>query len=160
MLDFIYQILLEGWKLWLIVGILFFLAEGANAGTFALFFGGVGAWITALVCYFSLQVTESGTMQLLVFAGTSLLSLYGLRSAVMRLLHIGETSDSGSFVGKTARVLTDLSKTGVTTGLVSFEGTEWRAMPSADAPDLIPEGTMVSITRAEGLTLYVEPLRR
>lgn len=159
MLDFIYQILLEGWKLWLVVGILFFLAEGVNAGTFALFFGGIGAWITALICYFSPYVTESGTAQLLVFSGTSLLSLYALRPAVMRILHIKEDSGPDSSVGKTARALTGLHKTGPTTGLVSFEGTEWRAIPSADAPDFIPEGTAVSIARVEGLTLYVEPLK-
>lgn len=157
-MDFIYQILLEGWKLWLIIGILFFLAEGVNAGTFALFFGGLGAWITALICYFSFSVTESGTLQLLIFAGTSLLSLYALRPAVMRMLHIKDTSNPGSFEGKTARTLTVLRKTGVETGLVLFEGTEWRAIPSEGAPDEIAAGTIVSITVVEGLTLYVRPI--
>lgn len=156
-MNFIYQILLEGWKLWLIIGILFFLAEGANSGTFALFFGGLGAWLTALVCYFSFYVTESGTLQLLIFAGASLLSLYALRPATMRLLHIKATSNPTSFEGKNARTLTTLRKTGVDIGLVAFEGTEWRAIPSQVAPDEIPAGTLVSITKVEGLTLYVRP---
>ena len=74
-MEFLQQILTEGWKLWLIVGILFFVAEGANAGTFALFFGGLGALATALACRLSPSVTGSGTLQLLVFAAASLFSL-------------------------------------------------------------------------------------
>lgn len=158
MMEFIYEILLEGWKLWLIVGILFFLAEGVNAGTFALFFGGLGALTTALICYFSATVTESGTWQLLIFSGTSLLSLFFLRNRIMRALQIkGSVDGPDTFPGKSARALSVLRKTGVDTGRVLFEGTEWRAVLSGEegSPDELPEGSVVRIDRIEGLTLYV-----
>ena len=78
-MDFLYDLLIEGWKLWLIVGIVFFFAEGSNPGTFAFFFGGLGALATALMCCFFPIIAKSGTWQLLIFAAASLLSLFLLR---------------------------------------------------------------------------------
>jgi membrane protein implicated in regulation of membrane protease activity len=158
-MDFLHQILAEGWKLWLIVGILFFVAEGANAGTFALFFGGLGALATALACRLSPSVTESGTLQLLIFAATSLLSLFFLRPGITRFLQREPKLDGpGALLGKRARTLTALRKSGTETGRALFEGTEWAAMPSEDSPDEIPAGSAVEVVKMEGLVLRVRAL--
>jgi membrane protein implicated in regulation of membrane protease activity len=155
-MDFLHQILTEGWKLWLVIGILFFVAEGVNAGTFALFFGGVGAFVTALVCRLLPPVTESGTLQLLIFAATSLLSLLFLRPVIVRFLQREPRLDGPeALLGKGAKTLTVLRKSGVETGRALFEGTEWPAVPSEDSPDEIPAGSAVEVVKREGLTLHV-----
>ena len=108
-----------------------------------------------MVCYLSPVVTEDGTIQLLVFAGTSLLSLLALRPAAMRMLGVKDAPRGGSeaFVGKTARTLSVLRK-GNGTGRVLFDGTEWSAV--LDGDDELPEGMPVVITEVEGLTLHVQ----
>ncbi|MDR1874464.1 MAG: NfeD family protein, partial [Synergistaceae bacterium] len=158
-MDFLSQILTEGWKLWLIIGILFFVAEGLNAGTFALFFGGLGALTTALVCRLSPAVTGSGTQQLLIFAAMSLFSLFCLRSRIMRFIQ-GDLRLDGpqAFLGRQARVLSVLRRNGPETGWALFEGTEWAAVPSEDAPEEIPPGSVVEVVKMEGLTLRVRPV--
>jgi membrane protein implicated in regulation of membrane protease activity len=159
-MDFLYSILTEGWKLWLVIGIVFFVAEGANAGTFSLFFGGVGALTTALICRFSPAVTESGTQQLLIFAAMSLLSLFFLRPRILRLVQSGAKLDGpGAFLGKQAKTLSALHKSGPEMGRVLFEGTEWAAVPCEDVPNEIPAGSSVTIVKMEGLTFHVKPLR-
>lgn len=157
-MDFIHQILTEGWKLWLIIGILFFVAEGVNTGTFALFFGGLGSLTTALACFFFPQVTESGSMQLLIFAATSLLSLFFLRPMIIRFIQGKERLDGpDAFLGKQAKALTVLRKSGTDTGRVLFEGTEWSAVLNGDSPDELPAGSSVRVVKMEGLTLLVQP---
>ena len=155
-MDFLYRILAEGWRLWLIISIVFFFAEGVNPGTFALFFGGLGALATATACYFSPEITESGTWQLLIFASMSLVSLFLLRPWIARFSRSGTKYDGlGSFIGKRAKTLTALHKNGLETGRILFEGTEWSAVPSEDSPDEIPAGAIVEIVKMEGLTAWV-----
>ena len=160
-MDFLYQILTEGWKLWLIVGIMFFFAEGVNPGTFALFFGGLGALVTAAACYLFPDVTQNGTWQLLIFAAMSLASLFLLRPRITRFNRRGKNLDgSASFLGKQAKTLTTLHKNGPETGRILFEGTEWSAVLSEDSPDEVPAGTVVEIVKMEGLTAWVGRPRR
>ena len=60
---------------WFIIGLIFFLLELVLPGFFIFFFG-VGAWVTALLCL----IAEPGVnIQALVFAVTSVLSLVALR---------------------------------------------------------------------------------
>ena len=159
-MDFLYKLLTEGWKLWLIAGIAFFIAEGVNPGTFALFFGGLGALGTALACFFLPYVAESGTWQLLIFAAASLSSLLLLRPRIVRFTQKkAEPGDLGVFTGRHARTLTVLRKNAAETGRVLFEGTEWPAALSSDAPDEIPEGRAVEVVKMEGLTVCVRPVR-
>ena len=152
----LFLIFTEGWKIWLVIGIAFMIGEGLYAGTFALFFGGVGAFATALICYFSSTVAANGTQQLLIFSFISLFSLFLLRSRFLRLIH-NETLLDGpeAFMGKRAKVMTNLRGNGLETGKVLFEGTEWSAVPSDDSPE-IPAGSTVEVVRMEGLTLRVK----
>ena len=159
-MDFLLQIFTEGWKLWLIVGILFFLAEGVNPGTFALFFGGLGALTTAIICYFSTDITQNGTWQLLIFAAMSLVSLFLLRPRIVRFVRRWESlGGSAAFPGKQAKALTTLRKNGLETGRILFEGTEWSAVLSEDSSDEVSAGSDVEIVKMEGLTAWVRCIR-
>ena len=156
-MDYLYQILAEGWKLWLIAGIVFFVAEGVNPGTFALFFGGLGALATAAACYLFTDVTQNGAWQLLIFAGMSLASFFLLRPSIARFTRRGAKLDGGgAFLGKQARTLTVLRKNGLEMGRILFEGTEWAAVPSEASLGEIPAGAAVEIVKMDGLTAWVK----
>jgi membrane protein implicated in regulation of membrane protease activity len=156
--DFLQRFFDEGWKLWLVAAVLFFLAEGTNAGTFALFFGGIGALATALACAFAPSVTENWTGQLLIFSAASILSLLLLRSALMRRLQGGDGelfTGPGAGLGERARALSPLRR-GIE-GRALYGGTEWRAMLAEDGE--VPEGTELQVVKMEGLTLWVRSRR-
>ena len=156
-MDFLYQALGEGWKLWLIIAIIFFMAEGVNAGTFALFFGGVGALATAAACCVFPAVAESGMFQLLLFAAMSISSLLLLRPAILRFTQSGEKlGGPDACVGKHAKALTVLNKDG---GRVLFDGTEWAAERAEDCVDEISPGSVVEVIKMDGLTLLVKPIK-
>jgi membrane protein implicated in regulation of membrane protease activity len=131
------------------------LAEGMSMGTFSFFFIGTGALATSAACYLFPAIAASVTKQLLLFSAMSLLSLLLLRSRIMRLVN-NKTRPDGSevFIGKRGKALTNLSKNGIDTGRVLFEGTEWAASPTEDSPE-IPTGSAVEIVQIEGLTLKV-----
>ena len=143
--------------MWLIIGIILLLAEGVNPGTFAIFFGGVGALVTAAVCYVFPIVAESGSTQLLIFAAMSFSSLMLLRPWILRLTpNKAKLDGCSAYMGKQAKTLTHLRKDGLKTGRVFFDGTEWPAVPSEEY-DEIPAGSTVEIVKREGLTFHVRP---
>ena len=147
----------EAWKLWFIVAIIFFIIEGCNPGTFAIFFGGIGALATAVICFVSPLFASNGVFQILIFSAMTLSSLFLLRTRLVRLIQ-GETKYDGSdsYVGKQARTLTALCKNSLD-GRVFYEGTEWPAMLSEECQEDIPAGRMVEIVKREGLTFRVKP---
>ena len=66
--------------IWFIVGLLLFLLELVLPG-FVIFFFGVGAWITALLCL----IADPGfNLQAIVFAVTSVISLLLLRKMIQK----------------------------------------------------------------------------
>lgn len=157
-MDFLYSLLTEGWKLWLVIGMLFWVAEGMNAGTFALFFGGLGALLTSLACFLSPAIAETANYQLLMFAGSSLLSLVLLRPTFLQWIERKKKPNTiGHIIGKSAKATSILKKNDLQTGFVTFEGTEWRATLSPNSPCNIPAGTTVRIVNVDGITLEVEP---
>jgi len=147
----------EAWKLWLIAAIIFFIIEGGNPGTFALFFGGVGATVTAAVCFISPSFAGNGVFQVLTFSTTTLSSLFLLRTRLVRLIQ-GQAKFEGSdsYIGKQARTLTALRKNNFD-GRVFYEGTEWPAMLSEEHNEDIPANSAVEIVKREGLTFLVKP---
>ncbi|MCL2147503.1 MAG: NfeD family protein [Synergistaceae bacterium] len=155
-MDSLYQLVDEVWKLWLVAGIVFMLIEGLTPGIFSFFFVGLGAFATALICYYHSATAENITQQLLIFSAMSLLSLLLLRPRVLRFIHRNEIQldGPGMFIGKRAKALTNLQNNGIETGKVQFEGTEWSAFPIEGSPD-IPPGSIVEVVRVEGLVLHV-----
>ena len=139
----------------MIISIALMIGEGFFAGTFAIFFVGVGALATALLCYLLPSISESGTQQLMIFSAMSLFSLVLIRPKIIRHIH-KETQLDGlnAFLGKHAKALTDLSRNQPEDGKALFDGTEWPATPIIDSPD-IPAGSEVEIVHMNGLTLQV-----
>jgi len=112
--------------------------------------------MTALMCYFFPNIAASWVQQLLTFSVMSLFSLFLLQPRFMRLVHKGARSNGpGVLLGKQAKGMTDLRGSGLETGKVLFEGTEWSATPIDGSPD-IPAGSMVEVVQMDGLTLRVK----
>ena len=108
---------------WFFIGLCLFLLELVIPGFFIFFFG-LGAWVTALVCL----IGNPGTnVQIMIFAVTSVLSLIGLRRIIQKKFFYNKENLSvdveDEFTGKEAVAANDfgLEKT----GKVEFKGTTW-----------------------------------
>jgi len=136
---------------WFIIGLGLFLLELVIPGFFIFFFG-LGAWVTALVCL----IGEPGTnLQIIIFAVTSVLSLIGLRRIIQKKFfyskgHLSEDVED-EFTGKEAVATSDfgLNKT----GKVEFKGTSW----TGESRTEVKEGQRVVILSKENFKLIVEP---
>ena len=136
---------------WFIVGLGLFLLEFVIPGFFIFFFG-LGAWITALVCLISNPGTN---IQIVIFAITSVLLLIVLRRIIQKKFLNSKGSQSedveDEFTGKEALATTDFG--GIKTGKVEFKGTTW----TAESISEIKEGQRVIIIEKENFKLIVEP---
>jgi membrane protein implicated in regulation of membrane protease activity len=136
---------------WFILGLVLFLLELAIPGFFIFFFG-LGAWVTAIVCL----IGEPGTnLQIIIFAITSVLSLIGLRRIIQRKFFYSKEDQSEAvedeFTGKEALALTDI--TPGKNGKVEFKGTQWKAESSSE----IKHGQTVVVIEKDSFKLIVEP---
>jgi inner membrane protein len=136
---------------WFILGLVLFLLELVIPGFFIFFFG-LGAWITALVCLFS----EPGlNVQIIIFAFTSVITLSVLRRMIRQKFFFNRGSESESiedeFTGREAIAKSDFG--GNKTGKVEFKGTIWKAESKFE----IREGQTVIIIEKENIKLLVEP---
>jgi membrane protein implicated in regulation of membrane protease activity len=136
---------------WFILGLGLFLLELVMPG-FIIFFFGLGAWITALVCL----VWNPGTnLQIIIFALSSAVLLVALRKIIQKKFlnststHSDDVEDE--FTGKEALAIVDFG--GIKKGKVEFKGTTWDAESSSE----ITEGQRVKIIEKESFKLIVEP---
>jgi inner membrane protein len=136
---------------WFIIGLVLFLLELVLPG-FVIFFFGVGAWITALLC---LIANPGINLQVIVFAVTSVLSLLLLRKMIQNRFFFSKEELSkeveDEFSGKEAVALTDFGAD--KNGKVEFKGTTWKA----ESESAITEGQRVIIKEKENFKLIVEP---
>jgi inner membrane protein len=137
--------------IWFIIGLGLFLLELIIPGFFIFFFG-LGAWVTALVCL----IGEPGTnLQIVIFAVTSVLSLVGLRKIIQKKFFYskGNLSEEveDEFTGKEAIAKADFGSD--KNGKVEFKGTMWNAESQAE----IKEGQRVIIIEKDSFKLIVEP---
>ena len=137
--------------IWFIIGLVLFLLELVLPG-FVIFFFGVGAWVTALLC---LIANPGINLQAIVFAVTSILSLVLLRKMVQKRFFYSKDELSkeveDEFSGKEAVALSDFGAD--KTGKVEFKGTNWKA--ESEFP--IKAGQRVIIRTKENFKLFVEP---
>lgn len=136
---------------WFIIGLVLFLLELVLPG-FVIFFFGVGAWITAVLCL----VADPGiNLQVIVFAFTSVLSLVALRRMIQKKFFYSKEELSkeveDEFSGKEAVALNAFEPG--KTGKVEFKGTSWKA----ESTSSVHEGDRVIITKKENFKLFVEP---
>ena len=137
--------------LWFLIGLILFLLELVVPG-FVIFFFGVGAWITALVCL----IGNPGTnLQILIFAVTSVISLILLRRIIQKKFFYSKGNKSEAvedeFTGKEGVAITDFGNP--KKGKVEFKGTRWNAESDSE----IKEGQSVIIIKNENLILKVKP---
>ena len=137
--------------LWFLIGLGLFLLELVVPG-FVIFFFGVGAWVTALVCL----IGDPGpNLQIIIFAVTSVLSLVALRKLIQKKFFYSKGNNSEAvedeFTGKEGVAITDFNKD--KKGKVDFKGTRWNAESESE----IKEGQAVIVISKENLLLKVEP---
>jgi membrane protein implicated in regulation of membrane protease activity len=137
--------------IWFLIGLGLFLLELLLPG-FVIFFFGVGAWITALLC---LVANPGVNLQIIVFAATSVLSLILLRRMLQRrFFSTKEELSEGiedEFTGREAVASTDLAPGA--RGKVDFKGTTW----DAESKTAIKKGETVIIRSKNSFKLIVEP---
>jgi membrane protein implicated in regulation of membrane protease activity len=137
--------------LWFLIGLILFLLELVVPG-FIIFFFGVGAWVTALVC---LIASPGANLQLIIFGVTSFLSLIALRKLIQKKFFYSKGNNSEAvedeFTGKEGVAISDFGKS--IKGKVEFKGTRWNAESESE----IKEGQAVIIIKKESLVLKVEP---
>lgn len=137
--------------LWFILGLVLFLLELVIPGFFIFFFG-LGAWVTALVCL----IGEPGTnLQIVIFAIVSVLSLIGLRKMIQKKFFYSKGKESeeveDEFTGKEAIATGEFGPDNI--GKVEFKGTTWKA--ESNLP--VKNGERVIIIEKENFKLIVEP---
>ena len=139
--------------IWFVIGLLLLLGEFVAPGL-VIFFFGVGAWVTALLCW----LTSIGVnLQLLVFLVVSVVSLLALRKWLKGVFygHItGEqslTEDLQDFIGERAVVTEAIAHK--RPGKVELHGTDWEACADQE----IAVGTAVEIIAKKNITLTVKP---
>lgn len=137
--------------IWFIIGLVLFLLELVLPG-FVIFFFGVGAWITALLC---LIANPGINLQVVVFAVSSVLSLLALRKMIQKKFFYSNNDLServeDEFTGKEAVAVTDMAP--AKQGKVDFKGTTWQA----ESESAIRSGQVVIIKKKENFKLIVEP---
>jgi membrane protein implicated in regulation of membrane protease activity len=136
---------------WFIIGLALFLLELVLPG-FVIFFFGVGAWLTALLCL----IADPGlNLQAIVFAVTSILSLVALRKIIQKKFFYSKDELSkeveDEFSGREAIAVTDFGPG--KNGKVEFKGTQWKA----ESVSSVREGDRVIIKEKENFKLIVEP---
>jgi len=136
---------------WFIIGLALFLLELVLPG-FVIFFFGVGAWLTALLCL----IADPGlNLQAIVFAVTSILSLVALRKIIQKKFFYSKDELSkeveDEFSGREAIAITDFGPG--KNGKVEFKGTQWKA----ESVSSVREGDRVIIKEKENFKLIVEP---
>ena len=138
--------------IWFLVGLLLLISEFMIPGLIVFFFG-VGAWITAVVC---LLTDLTINMQLGLFIVSSILSLALLRSWVKGIFmgHVTGKQDLrqdlSEFIGERAVVTQKI--TPKLAGKVELHGTNW----VAEADVEIPEGTVVEVVAKRNITFKVK----
>jgi membrane protein implicated in regulation of membrane protease activity len=136
---------------WFIIGLVLFLLELVMPG-FVIFFFGVGAWLTALLCL----IAEPGiNLQVITFAITSVLSLLIFRKMIQKRFFYTREDRSDAvedeFTGKEALAVADFDAD--KRGKVDFKGTTWKAESGSE----IKMGQSVIIIEKENFKLKVEP---
>jgi membrane protein implicated in regulation of membrane protease activity len=137
---------------WFFLGLVLFLLELVIPGFFIFFFG-LGAWITALVCLIGGPGTN---LQIVIFAVTSVLSLIALRRIIQKKFFYSKGTQSedveDEFTGKEGIAKNDFG--GIINGKVEFKGTTWNAESISE----IKKGQRIIIIEKDSFKLIVKPI--
>jgi membrane protein implicated in regulation of membrane protease activity len=137
------------WWIWLLVGLLLFLAELLTPGGFYSIFFGVGAIIVGILAGFDLAGPT--WFQFILFSLLSVLTLWLFREKLLQLTRAHSTEPVDNLVGETAVLLEDISANGM--GKAEMRGTSWNTRNLGDKP--LERGQRCRVERVEGLTIFV-----
>ena len=142
------------WYIWLILGVLFIVAEMFTSGFVLLWFG-IGALVAALLAVTGLVALP---LQILAFLVVSIVLTIASRTIFERFLMRGSPgrelkTGMESLPGRIG-VVVEPSKGAMQEGAVRVFASTWRAFP-AEGEEPLREGEQVEIERVEGATVYV-----
>ncbi len=140
------------WLLWLIVSILCLILEMVSS-TFYILCLAVGALFACLFSFTGIPFWG----QVLVFAITSLISIFAVRPFALSFLHKGEDkreSNVDALIGRTGTVIEEIEAEG--SGYIKVDGDEWKAVSSNGMP--ISKGSKVRILSMNSIIATVEEL--
>jgi membrane protein implicated in regulation of membrane protease activity len=142
------------WWHWLVLGLLFLVAEAASAGGFYIVFFGIGALVVGALSAFHL----GGTLptQIILFALLSIVLLVFFRSRLVRSVQRDPQMPAvDPLVGEVGVAHQDLAPGAV--GRIELRGTAWSARNLA--AEKLSRGARCRVVGVDGLTLQVEPER-
>lgn len=142
------------WYIWLILGVLFIVAEIFTSGFVLLWFG-VGAMVAALLAVTGLVGVP---LQILAFLVVSIVLTIASRTIFERFLMRGspghELKTGMEALPGRIGVVVEPSRGAMQEGAVRVFASTWRAFP-AEGEEPLREGEQVEIERVEGATVYV-----
>ncbi len=139
--------------LWFALLLLFSIGEAVTVGLTSVWFA-VGA-LGALLCALA---GGSAWVQILVFVVLSGISLALVRPLAKRFLTPGYSATNADRVIGQEAVVTQTVDNLRGQGQVNIAGQTWTARSQNDV--VIPEGTLVSVLRIEGVKVFVKPLEQ
>lgn len=133
---------------WLIVAAAALVIEIISLGLSSIWFTG-GGIVAALIAYADGPLW----LQVIAFVGVSTILLLLMRPIAKKRLKIGEEKTNiDSMIGRIEKVLVTVDNN-AGTGMIKIGDIDWRAV--SDDGSVIPDGTLVKISRIEGTKLYV-----
>ncbi len=135
---------------WLIALIVLLAVEIATMGLTTIWFAG-GALVALIAALLSANIV----VQVILFVAVSLILLIFTRPVAVKYLNNNAVkTNAEGLIGRTAKVIYTIDNVN-STGYASVDGQEWTAR-SEDNSVVIPEGTLVTIVRIEGVKLIVK----
>ena len=141
------------WQIWAVLAVVCLILE-LTAGDFFILCVSIGA---ASACLTD-ALGGSITLQLVVFAISTLACLFFVRPFAQRFLHKGEPnrpSNADALIGRKGRVVETVKAS--TFGRVQIDGDIWKAVTN-EAND-IAEGTTVCVVSRESTIITVETIK-
>lgn len=140
------------WLIWVIISIVCLILELSSGDFFILCFA-IGAAVSAIFA----GCGASLTVQIIVFAVVSALSLLLVRPALIKKLHKPNRerlSNADAMIGQEGRVSEPIEAGGY--GRVAIDGDDWKAQ-SADG-SAIDKNVRVRVVKMESIIVTVEPI--
>lgn len=147
MIDYFAQNL---WLAWLLISLLCLLLELTNGDFFIVCFA-VGGLFASISSVF----TDSLTILIIVFAITTLLSIFFLRPVALRWFHKGEdrrVSNVDALIGRIGRVTEPIEANGY--GRVQIDGDSWKAKTRDGHP--VENGMKARVVSIDSIIITVE----
>ena len=140
------------WWIWIAAGLGLLLMELLTPGGLFFLFFGAGAIVVGLLAGFGL---DAMWLQLLLFSGSSILSLLLFRRPLLERIRAKERTGHAvdSIAGEVVTLTEDLAPSAI--GKVELRGTVWNVQSAATRP--MQKGQRARVQRVDGLKLIVVP---